>query len=111
MNTNLGMSIPTPTISRYLRRLINQFFKILPLREDEEPSLQEYMRSLQVEIIGNISLIQEMSEDDEFVSLVSILQYLIDNECDVRTVKREVFKAIGICKSVQSRHCKEVRSE
>lgn len=108
MTTITGHGLPKPMISRYLRRLINQFFKILPLREDDEPSLYEYMCSLQIEILGNISLIPEMSADDEFVSLASILQYLIDHDCDVKTVKREVFKAIGICKQVRERHCAEV---
>ena len=111
MMTATGHALPTSTISRYLKRLVNQFFKILPLREDNEPSLHEYLLSLQIEILGSMSMIPEIAGDDEFVSLASILQYMIDNDCDVKTVKREVFKAIGICKRVQNKHCTEVSVE
>ena len=39
-------------LSNYLRNLVNLFFKILPIRESEEPSLTSYMVSLQTELIG-----------------------------------------------------------
>ena len=36
-------------LNNYLRNLVNLFFKILPIRESEEPSLVAYMTSLQAE--------------------------------------------------------------
>ena len=104
MMTKCGRSVPVDLELNYLSRLVDQFFKILPLRENGEPTLPEFMRSLQVEMIGNRSLILLISCDSMYMTLLSILQYLIDNDCEVAVVKREVFKAISICKKLREKY-------
>lgn len=104
MKTVTGHSIPDRMLSNYLVSLVDQFFKILPMKESEEPSLNEFMRSLQVELIGCKNLIRRLSNDPMYLRLISILQYMIDNNCDVLIVKREVFKAISICKKLQKKY-------
>ena len=101
MMTVTGYSLPDEMIGNYLGGLVNQFFKILPIKESGEPSLKEFMRSLQLELIGFRDLMVELKNDSMYVSLLSILQYLIDNDCDVAVVRREVFKAISICKKLK----------
>ena len=92
-------------IKNYFHHLINGFFKILPMRENEEPSLNVYMQSLQAELYGCGSVIDELDKDPLFLTLLSVLQYLIDNkECTVLSVKREVFKAISICKKLENKY-------
>lgn len=92
-------------LNNYLRNLVNLFFKILPIRESEEPSLTAYMMSLQAELIGCSELISAIHQDAMFMSLVSILQYLIDNpDSAVHVYKREVFKAISICNKLKARY-------
>ena len=82
----------------YYKRLVNQFFKILPIREREEASLGVYMRSLRAEMLGCQSLAAYLNEDGAYMTLLAILQYLIDRpDCPVQDVKREVFKAIRLC--------------
>lgn len=98
--------VPAVMFDRYLKGLVNQFFKILPIKESGEPSLNEFMRSLQVELLGFGSLMSFIKNDSMYLSLLSILQYLIDNECDVPTVKREVFKSISICKKLHNKYCR-----
>ena len=100
MNTNITRSM----FENYISTLINQFFKILPIKESGETSLAEYMKSLQAELIGCKEVIDICEADSIFISLISILQYLIDSDCDVPTVKREVFKAISLCKKLRSRY-------
>lgn len=110
MKTTNGYSIPTEMVENYLEWLVNQFFKILPLKEDGEPSLTEFMRSLQVELLGHKSLMLYLQYDSMYMTLLSILQYLIDNnsdELDNTVVKREVFKAISICKKLRKKYCGE----
>ena len=107
MKTVSGSEIPDMLVGNYLSGLINQFFKILPIKESGEPSLKEFMRSLQLELIGCKGLIEKLSYDSMFLSLISILQYMIDEDCDVPTVKREVFKAIRICKKLRQKYCGE----
>jgi len=42
--------------------------------------------------------IHAIHPDPKFLSLLAILQYLIDHPgCEARDVKREVFRAISIC--------------
>lgn len=86
----------------YLTSLINMFYKILPLWEDGERSLGVYMKSLQLELTGCSEFIDMVDDNASVVSLMSILQFLIDHpETDVATVKREVFHSISICKRLR----------
>ena len=107
MNTNNGMSIPDSLVGRYLDSLVGQFFKILPMAEEHEPTLVDYMRSLQSELIGFSEVIASFGDDPSYLSLISILQYLYDGEPDIHQVKREVFKAIRICKKLREKYFPE----
>ena len=99
-------------LSNYLRNLVNLFFKILPIRESEEPSLTSYMVSLQTELIGCSELVSALHEDPMFLSLVSILQYLIDHpDSPVHVYKREVFKSISICNKRKTRYAVKLTDE
>ena len=105
MKTITKIDIPDELFANYLSNLINQFFKILPIKENKEPSLNKYIRSLERELLGCGSLISAIKNDSMFLSLVSILQYLIDNDdCDTHIVKQEVFKAIDICKKLHEKY-------
>lgn len=111
MKTTIGIDIPDSLVSNYLSALVNQFFKILPIHESGEPSLKEFMRSLQIELIGAKSIITCLQNDSMYLSLIAILQYLIENDIrvpdDTPMVKREVFKAISICKKLNRKYCDE----
>lgn len=88
----------------YCQYLIGAFYKILPIKESGEPSLVEYMKSFQAELIGCNSLLERINWDSSIITLISILEFLINNNCDVATVKREVFKAINICKKINKKY-------
>jgi len=107
MMTNKGIDIPDNLVKNYLKSLIGLFYKILPIKESGEPSLGKYMDSLQRELIGCQSLISELNYDELYLSLLSILQYLIENDCNTEVVRCEVFKAINICKKLQKKYCVE----
>lgn len=105
------------SLRKYMRGLVDRFFKILPLWEDHEESLPTYLESLQLELIGFNGLMKALNDDSDFVALLAILQYLIDHpDTNIRTVKREVFRAISICNKLKAKHCnmsvvKEASSE
>ena len=105
MITTNGYDVPAEMVDNYLNGLVNQFFKILPIKESGEPSLNEFMKSLQVELLGFKGLMAEVGNDSMYLTLLSILQYLIENDCDTPVVKREVFKAISVCKKLRSIYC------
>lgn len=105
IQTTAGVPMDAKVLSNYLHALINLFFKILPIWESGESSLNTYMRSLQAELLGCRELIDAIHADPMFLSLISILQYLIDNpSCEITTVKREVFKAISICNKLKAKY-------
>lgn len=105
IQTKVGVPMDAKVLNNYFRTLINLFFKILPIWESGESSLDTYMRSLQAELLGCKELIDAIHADSLFLSLISILQYLIDNpDCEIAVVKREVFRAISICNKLKSKY-------
>lgn len=103
VNTVIGTSVSPTLLENYFHNLVNRFFKILPMRENNEESLATYMLGLQAELMGCESFIPEMHENSMYLSLLSILQYLIDNpECTIKETKREVFGAISLCDKLMS---------
>lgn len=105
ISTSLNLDINSEFLRNYFKYMVNCFFKILPLREEEEKTLTIYMRSLQVELMGCKSLISHLDNDAMFLTLLAILQYLIDNPtCPVYVVKREVFKAISVCNELERKY-------
>lgn len=108
IRTVIDVPISEEMVSNYLQMLVNHFFKILPIREEESETLPVYMKSLQLELIGCKEFVSELKNDSSFLTLLSILQYLRDHpDCPVKDVKREVFKAITICNKMKDRYCEE----
>ena len=103
MTTGDGYKLNDAMLVNRIDGLVNQFYKILPIKESGEPSLTTYMKSLQREMLGCKSLISALDTDAQYLSLLSILQYLIDNDCDTATVKSDVFKAINILNKMKRR--------
>ncbi len=105
ISTVSGVPMDAEVLYGYLHGLVNRFFKILPMRESGEGSLTEYMQSFQLELIGCAELVEAIHGDPDYMSLLSILQYLIGSpEAPVHVFKREVFKAITICNKLKSRY-------
>ena len=97
--------INSDLIHNYFSALVNCFFKILPIRESEEKTLVVYVESLQSEMLGCAGLVRAINNDAGFLSLLSILQHIIDNpDYPVPKVKREVFKAISICNRLKEQY-------
>lgn len=102
--TVYGETIPAELLINRLQKLTNQFYKILPLRENNVDTLPEYMRSLMAEMLGARDLIGALRNDAIYLTLLSILSYLISNECDVDTVRREIFKALSLIKKITNKY-------
>ena len=112
INTSADVQISESFLKKYFENLVNQFFKILPMREDGEESVFVFMRSLQVELLGCQGFIELLHNEASYLSLLFILQYLIDTpDCPIEEVKREVFKAISLCEKISSLCSNHVKSE
>lgn len=103
-----GVEVDAALIKNYFSALVNCVFKILPMKENKEESLNAYMRSLQMEMVGCKELVDAINNDSMYLSLLSMLQYQIDNpNCPVNDTRREVFKAIAICNKLKARYTEE----
>lgn len=103
LNTPLTESINSETVVSYLNSLIDRFFKILPMRENNEDTLSVYIRSFQCEIIGCQQLLPSLGSGKQWITLLAILQYITDNpDCPISDVRREVFRAIDICSKLKA---------
>lgn len=103
-NTILDQPLSENLVKNYFKNLVNRYFKILPMRENNEPSLSKYLRSLRIELIGCKGIIPELREEPDFLTLLSILEYIIENpNCPIDDIRSEVFHAISICKRLQKR--------
>lgn len=102
--TVCGDMISKKYLGNYVSSLVNCFYKILPMREDGEPSLQLYMEGLRRELIGCGGLIPALGEESMYITLLCILQSFIDHpDMAVADVKRDVFRAITICKNLSGK--------
>lgn len=108
IQTTAGVPIESEILNNYFQRLVNHFFKILPIREQNEKSLTTYLRSLQIELLGCKELIKAIQNDASYLTLLSVLQYLIDNpDCTIKEVRREVFHAISICNKLKAQYLED----
>ena len=105
MMTIYNVEMSREVMKKRVNELINQFYKILPLRENESATLSQYTGSLLREMLGMKQLFVEWHDDSQYASLLGILQYISDNPtCDVSVVKSDVFKAINIIKRLQKKY-------
>lgn len=108
VETAYGVPLSERLLEKYFRNLVNQIYKILPMREDGAESLGKYIWRLEAELIGNQSLAAELREDAYYGSLLGILHYLSENgeSCTTAQVKQLVFEGINLCGKLQERYAK-----
>ena len=104
MKTIYDIDISREMMKNKLCDLVNQVYKILPLKESDSPTLNQYLAGLMRELLGFKALIVALHDDGLYASLLSIIQFLSDNDCDNAVVKTDVFKAIGIVKKLQKKY-------
>lgn len=102
IQTNYGV-IPDELFGNYLTFLIGKFYKILPMFENNDETLHNYLESLQRELIGNTQLISELKYDSNFLTLLNTIEYFIQSDIDQSVYKKEVFKCISIVKKLQEK--------
>lgn len=93
MNTKYG-KISDKTYKDYKVKLINNIYKILPMKEEKTDTINVYIESVLYELVGMEKVLYEAGE---ICSIISVLENLI-TEQDLKIVKREVFRAISLVK-------------
>lgn len=105
LDTTTYSGVTTGSMEKYFGNLVNKIFKILPILETEESSIKTYLESLQIELEGCREMVVLLNEDPMYISLLSTLTWLNnhigDEACQFKTIRREVFNAISICKKLE----------
>lgn len=105
MITVYGTEVSRKMTKSRVDELINQFYKILPMKESGSDTLTQYIGSLLREMLGMKELMTEWHEDGRYISLCGILQHLLDHpDCGTDVVRSDVFKAIGLIKLLQKKY-------
>lgn len=106
VDTSIGVSVSARLLANYFCTLVNQVYKILPMRETEQKSLSKYVWRLEAELLGCNELFPSVKEDSYFASLLGILHYLSESvdDCQPQKVKQLVFEAIGLCEKLKDRY-------
>lgn len=85
----------------YVAKLKNSIFKILPLAEEKNDGLLQYIDSLIYEIYG-LQYLVEKDKQDILMRIVSILEHFYDDfiqpEYDINVIRREVFHCLDLIK-------------
>lgn len=88
------------SIEEYLDKLVNKIFKLLPLKEENNSTLDKYHYSLMLELIGFCNIFTEFQERIEIVSLLASLESLLLIS-SIEDYKRKVFECINIAKKIK----------
>lgn len=84
------------TTDLYLKAMIGSVYKILPMYENNDITLHDYLDSLYVQLAGGYEYYNELKYNQRFQSVINIIQYFRKYDFDKKTCKREVFKATNI---------------
>jgi hypothetical protein len=106
VNTGAGIPVKGKLLYNYFCNLVNQVYKILPMREQKSETLDKYIWRLHAEFLGFAGTFPDLQEDAYFASLLSILQYLRGHcmKDSVGQTKHLVFECISLCEKLSLRY-------
>ena len=106
VETCVGIPVDGKLLRNYFCTLVNQVYKILPMREQESKTLDKYVWRLHAELLGCAGMFPGIEDDSYFASLLSILQYLRDHcmEDSIGQTRQLVFEGIRICEKLSGRY-------
>ena len=86
---------------KYLEALIGKLYKLLPLAEEKNEYLGDYIGSLYLELVGSCKLFPELAGNTYYASIICTVASLTKCIEDFRVYRREVFKAIHLVRDIQ----------
>lgn len=97
MTSNSQSYIDMDYIDAYVELLVGKIFKLLPMKEQDNPTLLKYHESLMVELTGFSFVAKEHVDKALLVSIISSINGLLDID-DMKLYKRKVFECINATK-------------
>ncbi|HXW03438.1 MAG TPA: hypothetical protein VD651_04165 [Nitrosarchaeum sp.] len=84
-----------------LEAYIDKIFKILPMKEEKCPTLNNYIQGLLREFLGNASLMEGLLYEKDFLSLVGTMGNLMNEDITFEEFRSDIFKSISIVKKMK----------
>lgn len=105
MKTKYG-EISYEMFDKYLDLLIDGFYKILCLYEDQSETLYQHIQSFLFELSGSENIVECFNDNPLFIVLLSTTESIGDDvlfgDFDNQSfIKREVFKSISIINKIR----------
>ena len=97
-------AIPNKLFLNYLNFLVGKLYKILPMFENKDKTLIKYLKNLQIELTGNLDLIEELKYDGNLQTILNNVEYIIQNNVTRKECKNIVFNSINIVKKIQNEY-------
>lgn len=92
LNTKYGFTVDIKKVKQNVRRLTNQLWKLIPMREHDE-DWKKQLNTVIIEIAG----LNEILIGPQFLQLLSKLEGLqIYDDIDFETYRRTVFESISL---------------
>jgi hypothetical protein len=89
-------------VNDFLNNIVGCVYKILPLKEEQNSYLSEYLDSLLIQLKGALVTYPELSSNIKYIAVINSIQYFSGNNFSTRQCKREVFKCIDNITKIQS---------
>lgn len=94
--TKYGFVIEREDFERNFHRLINQLWKLIPMREHEE----DWQMQLETVILEIIGLKEMLYHNEKFIVLLSKLEGLRTSEVEFKLYRKTVFEAMSLLKEM-----------
>ena len=95
MDNSLNINFDSTLIEKDIIRLINQLWKLIPMRENNE-DWKKQLNTVIIEIAGLGSI---LNQEPQFLQLISKLKGLEIVDTDFALYRKTVFEAIGLLRS------------
>ena len=88
-------------MEKFLKSQINAIWKLLPLKEEENVGLHDYLDGLRIQLIGATRTYEVLENDDNYNKIINIINYMmIDRDMEFERYRRETFKCISIINKI-----------
>lgn len=91
LQTKYNFEIPIEVLQKNVRRLTNQLWKLIPMREHGE-NWEKQLNTVALEIAG----MHELFMNPQFLQLLSKLEGLRDKEVSFELYRKTVFEVISL---------------
>lgn len=85
----------------FLSSLVGKLYKVLPLYEDGGSEVFLYLERLIAELNGAMYTFPELTEEENYISIVNNLNYILHCGCSLVECRRQTFDSISLAKKLR----------